>query len=177
MELTRRDALAALAGGGVAVGGAGALAWDRLDTGGEETPDVPTGETLVALAEAVYPSAVENVAEFVETYVVGRAAERSTYERGVVETAALVEEYAVDWFGATVPELAREERDELLRQLGAETAAPDPEGTDAERVRYFVVNELQYALYTSPAGGELVGIENPQGYAGGTESYRRGPER
>ncbi|WP_117591802.1 gluconate 2-dehydrogenase subunit 3 family protein [Haloprofundus halophilus] len=177
MELTRRDALAALAGGGVAVGGASALAWDRLGDDGGETPDVPTGETLTALAAAVYPSAVDGVDEFVETYVVGRASGRPEYERGVVETAALVETYAVDWFDAPVSELSREERDELLRQMGAETADPDPEGSVAERVRYYVVDELQYALYTSPAGGELVGIENPQGYAGGTESYRRGPKR
>ncbi|WP_224332221.1 gluconate 2-dehydrogenase subunit 3 family protein [Haloprofundus halobius] len=175
MELTRRDALAALTGTVVA-GSAGALTWDRLDENGESS-ERPTGETLTALAEAVYPSAVENVGEFVETYVVGRASERPEYERGVAETAALVEAYAVDWFDAPVPELAREERDQLLRQLGTQTADPDPDGTDAERVRYYIVNELQYALYTSPTGGELVGIDNPQGHGGGTESYRRGPER
>ncbi|KTG09971.1 hypothetical protein AUR64_10170 [Haloprofundus marisrubri] len=183
MELTRRDALAALAGGGIAVGSVGALAWDRLDemddadAADEKSSSVPTGETLVALAEAVYPSAVENVGEFVETYVVGRASARPEYERGVVETAALVEEYAAEWFGAPVSELSREDRDELLRQMGVETADPIPDGRPAQRVRYYVVNELQYALYTSPTGGKLVGIENPQGHAGGTDSYRRGPKR
>jgi hypothetical protein len=63
--------------------------------------------------------------------------------------------------------------------MGADTADPDPDpdGTDAGRVRYYVVNELLYALYASPTGGELVGIENPRGYPGGTASYRRGPDR
>jgi hypothetical protein len=42
-------------------------------------------------------------------------------------------------------------------------------------VRYYVVNELLYALYTSPTGGELVGIENPQGHPGGHESYQHEP--
>jgi hypothetical protein len=59
--------------------------------------------------------------------------------------------------------------------MGVHTADPDSEGTDPERVRFHVVNELLYALYTSPTGGELVGIENPQGYPGGTASYREGP--
>jgi len=54
-------------------------------------------------------------------------------------------------------------------------ADENPDGTAAERVRFFVVNELLLALYASPTGGELVGIENPQGYAGGAESYQRGP--
>jgi hypothetical protein len=42
-------------------------------------------------------------------------------------------------------------------------------------VRYYVVNELLLALYASPTGGELVGIENPQGHPGGTASYQQGP--
>jgi hypothetical protein len=60
--------------------------------------------------------------------------------------------------------------------LGVRTAEPDPDGTDVERVRYYVVNELLFALYSSPTGGELVGLENPQGHPGGIDSYRRGPD-
>ncbi|MEA5408870.1 hypothetical protein VB773_15715 [Haloarculaceae archaeon H-GB2-1] len=56
------------------------------------------------------------------------------------------------------------------------TAEPNPDGTTAERVRYYLVNEPLYALYASPTGGTLVGIENPQGHPGGTESYQRGPQ-
>ena len=47
----------------------------------------------------------------------------------------------------------------------------------SDRVRFFVVNELLFALYSSPTGGSLVGIENPVGHPGGTESYQHaGPE-
>jgi len=73
-----------------------------------------------------------------------------------------------------VGDLSVADRDSLLREVGADTAPPDPDGTNAERVRFYVVNELLYALYTSPTGGELVGIENPQGHPGGTDTYQRG---
>lgn len=195
MELTRRDALAALSTAGVAVGG-GALVWERLDDGSASTDaatpgatgesrtaggsmsvgePVTTGETLTALATVVFPSSVSGVEEFVETYVVGRAADRPSYAHGVAETTDLVEARAGEWFGDATPALPRADRDALLRQLGVETAEPDPEGSDAGRVRYYVVNELLYALYSSPTGGKLVGIENPQGHPGGIESYQRGP--
>lgn len=175
VKLTRRDALAALGVG--SAGAAGAFAWEEFGSeadGGSDGSEVDVGGVLVAVAGVVYPSAVEGVPEFVETYVVGRAADRPAYEEGVSEAAATLDAYAEDWFDAPVVELPPEDRDALLRQMGVETAAPDPEGTDSERVRHYVVNELQYALYTSPTGGELVGIENPQGHPGGIESYRRG---
>jgi hypothetical protein len=60
--------------------------------------------------------------------------------------------------------------------MNADTLEPDPRGSDEQRVRYFVVNELLFALYASPTGGELVGIENPQGHPGGIQSYQRGPD-
>jgi len=43
------------------------------------------------------------------------------------------------------------------------------------RVRYYLVNDLLFALYSSPTGGKLVGIENPQGHPGGTGSYQQPP--
>jgi hypothetical protein len=64
----------------------------------------------------------------------------------------------------------------VLDEMGVDTADPDPEGPDPARVRFYVVNDLLFALYASPTGGELVGIENPQGHPGGTDSYRRGPQ-
>jgi hypothetical protein len=73
--------------------------------------------------------------------------------------------------------LSEEAGDEALREMGVHTAEPDPAGTTAERVRYYLVNEVLYALYASPKGGELVGIENPQGYPGGANSYQQGPGR
>lgn len=179
MRLTRRDALAALAAG---TAGAGAYAATRQQRGSGETDaertapegDVPAGDALVAIAEVVYPSAVEGVEEFVRAYVVGRRSD-DEYAAGVEAAVAELNDLARSWHGAAVPDLDLETRDQLLREVGADTADPDADGTTAERVRHYVVNELLYALYTSPTGGALAGIENPIGHPGGRESYAKGP--
>ena len=79
-------------------------------------------------------------------------------------------------FDRRVVDLPPADRDALLDQMSVDVADPDPDGVDRERVRYYVVNELLFALYATPTGGKLVGIENPQGYPGGTASYQRGPK-
>lgn len=172
MELSRRDAIAALGALGATVGAGAALTLDALDADdfGEHERD-----TLVALAEVVYPSAVEGVPGFVEAYVVGRVRDRPEHRAGVVAAVASLDELATDWFGAPVVDLDAEQRDRLLREAGLDAADPDPAGDTAERLRYYLVNDLLFALYSSPTGGELVGIENPQGHPGGTTSYQRGP--
>jgi hypothetical protein len=180
MKLTRRDAVAALA----AISGAGGVAWavsQRGDRPAEDSPgdvDLPTDEhvreTLVAVGDVVYPSDLSGVAAFVETFADSRLAEEP-HATGVRETVARLDELGESWYGARVTELPPETREQLLREVGADTAEEDPDGTDAERVRYYVVNELLLALYSSPTGGELVGIENPQGHPGGTGSYQQGP--
>ena len=81
MDLSRRDALAALAATGVA-GVAGATLLDGEDgataAAGDSTPSDDTATAsddglaiLVAVAETVYPAAAEGVDTFVETYVSG----------------------------------------------------------------------------------------------------------
>ncbi|GAB3417957.1 hypothetical protein GCM10027435_17290 [Haloparvum alkalitolerans] len=198
MELTRRDAAAALAALGVGgAAAAGVREWRRGSTrdgsggGGSSgdalASDVAVRDALVAVAEVVYPSEVEGIAAFVESFLSGRlldperAADATAFERehdaGVRETVATLNDLAVSWYDAPVAELSPDDRDRLLREVGADTAEAAPDGTDAERVRYYVVNELLLALYASPTGGELVGIENPQGHPGGTDSYQRGPAR
>lgn len=175
MELTRRDAVAALAalgvGGAVAVG----THRDRSGDAGVENEDGPNIErVLVAAAEVVYPDAVEGTETFVREFLGGRLTDSDhTAELGAV--VAELEGYAEEWHGDHFAELSVETRERLLEELGADTADEDPDGTTAERVRYYVVNELLLALYASPTGGELVGIENPQGHPGGTDSYQRGP--
>jgi hypothetical protein len=190
MELSRRDALVALAGG-VAVGGA-VLGSDPNAAG---TPDHESRDealadatpsdsapptvrtTLVAAAEVLYPSGVDGVETFVETYVAGRYERDESggadYAAGVETAVADLDATARDWHGASFAALDAEGRDRLLRDLGVDAADPDPDGTISERVRRFVVDDLLYALYTSPTGGRLVGIENPIGHPGGTESYQR----
>ncbi len=187
MELTRRDALAALAGVGM-VGGGGAAALARRSADGtghddngiddEETTapaDVEAAlPTLVAAGEVLYPSEAEGVGEFVRTYVRGRT-DGEAYREGLVGAVGELDAAARSWYDAPYPDLDRGTRDAVLRQLGAEGATPDPEGSRAERVRFYVVNELLYALYTSPTGAELVGASNPVGHPGGTEAYQHEP--
>lgn len=182
MELTRRDALVALAaagGVGVAVGAGGSVdlpVGDGSETTADSSPTEPPAavlETLTAAAEVLYPSQVEGHREFVETFVVGRIEGRESYAAGVAETATALNDLARNWQDAPFADLDAAVRDRLLRDLGVETADPDPDGPVSERVRYFVVDELLYAFYSSPTGGRLVGIENPIGHPGGHQSYQR----
>jgi hypothetical protein len=173
MELTRRDVLAALAATGAAVGTGAVL----LSEPGEDSPigdhDVAT---LVAVAGVVYPSAVEGVESFVSEYSVARVRDRPAYAEGVAAAVDALDEYATDWYDDDFVDLDPAPRERALSGMGVDYADPDPEGPDRERVRYYLVNELLYALFTTPTGGELAGIENPQGHPGGTSSYQRGPE-
>ncbi|OYR61804.1 hypothetical protein DJ83_06955 [Halorubrum ezzemoulense] len=186
MEMTRRDAAAALAAigatGGVALGvrratgdggRGGAEAEPARD--GDGTPgDEAVREAMTAVARTVYPEAVSGLDAFVDGLLDGRL-DGSAHAEGIRAAVAEVESAARSWYGAPVADLSPADRDDLLREMGADVAEENPDGTTAERVRYYVVNELLLALYASPTGGELVGIENPQGHAGGAESYRQGP--
>lgn len=187
MELTRRDAAAALAAIG-ATGGV-ALGVRRAGDGGERPGEADDGETpgnedlpddeavceaMTAVAGVVYPESVAGVEAFVDAFLDGRL-DGSAHGEGIRAAVAEVESAARSWYDAPVADLSAADRDRLLRELGADTAEEDPNGSAAERVRYYVVNELLLALYASPTGGELVGIENPQGHPGGAESYQRGP--
>ncbi|WP_128905268.1 gluconate 2-dehydrogenase subunit 3 family protein [Halorubrum amylolyticum] len=194
MELTRRDAAAALAAvgatGGVALaarrsgdgsarGGAdrdeGTVGEAEDGEGGDALPDEATVRaSMTAAAAVVYPETVDGVEAFVDAFLDGRL-DGSAHATGLRVAVGELEEAARSWYGAPVAELRESDRDGLLREVGADTADEDPDGTLAERVRYYVVNELLLALYASPTGGELVGLENPEGHPGGTESYRRGP--
>lgn len=187
IELTRRDAIAALAAAGVGVGGGMTLLDDReavrsgpadsgTAAGGEAAGSVGDHEreTMVAIAEVVYPSAVSGLDPFVGTYLDGKA-DREGFPGVLSRAVADLDTYATDWHGDQVVGLDPPTREALLREVGVDTADPDPTGTPAERIRFAVVNELLFALYASPTGGRLVGIENPQGHPGGLASYQRGP--
>ncbi len=189
MELTRRDAVAALATLGVTTSTAGCVAptadaEDRVggEASGTGTDEADTGadeealtETLTAAAEVLYPSAVDGIEEFVETFLAGRL-DDGPHAAGVREAVDALDTRAESWYDDRFAALDADDRDSLLRETGAAAAEENPNGTTAERLRYYVVNELLLALYSSPTGGELVGIENPQGHAGGLGSYQRGPE-
>jgi hypothetical protein len=176
MELTRRDATIALAalGSGAAIGLSATREPDEEAEGLDGSDDAAVVSAMAALAEVLYPSKLSGIDPFVETFVSDRL-ERAGHGESLRETVAELDGVAASWHGAPIAELSPAARKELLREVGADVADEVPDGTTAERVRYFVVNELLMALYTSPTGGELVGIENPQGHPGGTDTYQRGP--
>lgn len=172
VELTRRDALIALGSAGVTTTALGAVAWSRL-TDEEGKPD--ESETIVAVAEALYPRGTSGIESFVETYVVGRVQGREEYLDGVRTAARRLDEYARYRHDEPYATLDRETRQAVLDEYGLAEREPDPDGGEVQQVRYYLINELLFAFYASPTGGELVGIENPQGYPGGTDSYQYEP--
>lgn len=171
MELTRRDAVLALAAG-VGGGAVGAeLPEESVDRTGPALSEVAV-ETLVATAEVVFPTAVDGVPEFTEEYVDGLPAER---RRLVGSTAEAFDEHARRERGRPFASLSTRTRDSVLRALGVGRVGSVPNGSLPERVRFYVVNQLLFGLYTSPTGSRLVGIENSIGNPGGYESYQRAP--
>lgn len=164
MELTRREAVAALAAAGLTVGGGATVRpYDR---------DL---RALLALAEVLYPSEVEVTEEFVETYAIGRMEDDWSYYETVRESIDALDDRAEDRFDEAFADLSVEQRDQLLRALGLDGTDPDPDGTEVERMRYYLVNDLLFALFATPVGGQLVGAENPTGFPGGLVAYQRGP--
>lgn len=172
LTLTRRDAIAALVaglGGGAAAASVGVLTDEAVDDAFTEHDF----ETLVSVADVVYPTDVTGVPEFVRTYVSGVPSERQAEMAAAV---ARLDEGARRHAGAAFASVGSTEREAILDRLGVSRAASAPAGTVPERIRYHLINSLLYALYTSPTGSELVGIRNPTGHPGGYESLMRAPE-
>ena len=172
MELTRRDALLALAGSGLV---ASAAVAEEAVAGRDATLSASDTDTILALAEVLYPSSVDVTAEFVETYVLGRQAVDEAYVAGLSEALDVIRTTSRQETGRAFASLDESLRDDVLRRTGADRAHAAPDGTVAQRVRYFVVDELLYALYVTPKGAGLIGTENPKGYPGGTEIYQQPP--
>lgn len=178
MRLTRRDAIAAIGAAGIAVG-AGA-AWNASTNDQDETvASIGSDEleTIIAAAEILFPSEVEAIESFVEQYLDAVIAERPEHARGIAAAVDYLEEYSRAWYDTGFTNLEPSTQDDVFVRMDVGSAEPDPSGSDVERVRYYLVNELLFALYSTPTGGELVGLENPQGYPGGLKSYQRGPDR
>lgn len=177
MELSRRDALVAVAASGVGVGGAGAIA-DRLSQNSDQIDDVD-GELidqLQAVAAVIYPSEVTPTEEFIRTYLLGRLATRDEHVDEISTALSALNKRSRRLFGSHLTELSAARAEHLLRTIGVDTVTPDPAGTVLERIRYYVVDELLYALYSTPVGGRLFGHETPLGYPGGLDAYQRGPD-
>lgn len=179
MELTRRDALAALSA--VASGAVAGCSAPSGESGGEQDSASPElddqgMETLVALAAVLYPSEAENVEGFVEEYAVERVRRDPDHGRGVVDAIGYLNEYAKTIYGERYAALPANRREEALDEIPVDTVDPVPDGTEPQQVRYFLVNDLLYAFYASPTGASLAGLENPPGHPGGLSSYQRGPQ-
>lgn len=182
ITLTRRQAVAALAAAGVTAGGATVIVTDGdADSDGQpddgpETESSPEDiEALLALTDVLYPQEVTATAEFVETYVYGRLADDSTSRDSIRDALGVLNERAEVEYGAPFVDLDVSQRDDFLSTLELSTTDPNPDGTEIEQIRYYLVNDLLFALYATPTGGELVGAENPTGYPGGLEAYQREP--
>lgn len=180
MELTRRDVVAALAASGIgSVAGCSQSSNDGGD--GEPADETPISShdvaTLVAIADVVYPSDAESVREFVEEYSVTRVRADDEYARGVADAVRTLDDYVGNWHDESFSALSVADRSDALDRMSVDVADPDPDGVPRERVRYYLVNELLFAFYSTPTGAGLAGLENPPGHPGGRRSYRRGPER
>ena len=176
MKLSRRDALVALTSAGIAVGGIATLRADRDPPAtADDGPDAEAIlSTLTTVACVVYRTDVTNADTFVESYAAERLRRRPAYREGAQATVSDLDDYvAVHTDSARYAELETATAAAVLHRLGVETAAPERDGSISGRVRHYLVNDLLFALYASPTGGELVGIENPQGYPGGRTHSRR----
>ncbi len=115
MELTRRDAIAALAATGVVGSGTYLVAIDG-DRGtdsndGGEIDDGRTAvvETAAALAPVLYPSRVTGAESFVRTYVTGRIKDDDAHCSGMTDAVTALDGHANDEFGARFRDLSPDE--------------------------------------------------------------------
>lgn len=173
MELTRRDALRAFAVGGGAAGVSLAASEMLVDRGnGTDSTGYAEGdiETLYRVAEVVYPSEVEVTRGFIGAYVRRLPDDRQT---AISQTVSLLNSETESRYGQSfTASTSADRRDSMLRSLGVHRVESTPDGGVPERIRYHLVNTLLYALFTTPRGSKLVGIESPRGHPGGFAVYR-----
>lgn len=144
----------------------------------DENADVATPERVAAaaaVAEIVYPDRVEVDESFVETFVFGRVEPRDGHFDGLAKAIDDVDEFARYQFSCSISSLSTDRRRRVLEKMGVYAVHASPDGTTAERIRYYLINDLVYALFSHPKGGKLLGVPNPPGYPGGNELYQRGP--
>jgi hypothetical protein len=132
-------------------------------------------EAATAVADAIYPQSVAVDESFVENAVFRRVEPTPGHFDALVETIEAVERHASARFGASVTGLSPGTRRQVLQSMNVTAVHAMPDGTTAERVRFYLLNDLLYALFTSPRSRPLTGIENPPGHPGGLAAYRRAP--
>lgn len=175
MELTRRDALVAVAVG-TAGGATAEEVAERVDGRSLDEREDRVLRGLRAAATVVFPSVVEPTDDFLRSFVLGRASNAEGFVAACEAALDHLDEASRRRFGAAFADLEPDRREYVLVDAGVPQVTADPDGSSLERVRYYVVNELLFALFSSPTGGTLVGNENPPGYPGGREAYQEGPD-
>lgn len=171
MKLTRRDALGALGAAGItSTAGCSSLVGsgtDGANGGGTVSGETEPIEALLALTEVLYPSDVEVKEEFIDTYMFGRIHDEEELRAQLQAGVETLDSLAKDEHGAPFGVLDTEQRVSVIQATDLRTGASDHEGTDVERTNYYLIDELLFAFYGSPKGGELVGNTNPPGWPGG----------
>ncbi|NHN62243.1 hypothetical protein G9463_02810 [Haloarcula sp. JP-Z28] len=180
---SRRQFLTALGGTAFAAAGYGygtdspeLLAADSATEPSSHPASAAHIDTLTAIASAVYPSEVSIERSFIESRVFGRVEPEPDHFDNLVTAIEAVDDHASARFGGRIADLSAGRRRQVLQSMGVTTVHPTADGTTAERVRFYLVGDLLYVLFTSPAGGKLLGVENPPGHPGGREAYQQGPE-
>jgi len=160
MELTRRDAVTALTAAGItATAGCSGLSGASGDAD-------PTA-VLVDVAGVLYPSEIEPTAEFIETFMFGRIADEESYREELTAGIETLNRLATDQQGGDFSTLSADQQTAVIEDTELRSGTSEPDGTDVERVNYYLLDELLFAFYSSPTGGELIGNNNPRGYPGG----------
>ncbi|MBX0286252.1 gluconate 2-dehydrogenase subunit 3 family protein [Halomicroarcula sp. F28] len=175
MKLTRRDAIGALSAAGItALAGCESLGGDGTEAGTETATGTPgDGEmaggsgAMMALAEVLYPSDAEVTEEYLGTYLYGRMVDEESYRSEVEAGVETLDGLAQDAHGSAFAELSADQRVGLIEDTELRSGDSVEDGTDVQRVNYHLIDELLFAFYASPTGGELVGNPNPRGWPGG----------
>lgn len=174
MKLTRRDAIGALSAAGItalagceSLGGDGTEAGTATGTGAPDDGMASGSGAMMALAEVLYPSDAEVTEEYLGTYLYSRVVDEDSYRDEVEAGVETLDSLAQDAHGSPFAELSTDQRVGLIEDTDLRSGDSVEDGTDIERVNYHLIDELLFAFYASPTGGELVGNPNPRGWPGG----------
>jgi hypothetical protein len=127
------------------------------------------------MARAIYPSSFPVDESWVENRVFGRVEPTEGHFDQLVAAIEAIDAHARARFGGPVTSLSEGYRRGVLQSMGVTEVHATADGTTAERVRFYLVNDLLYVLLTAPESSDLTGIVNPPGHPGGTDVYKQGP--
>ena len=124
-------------------------------------------ETLVGVADVLYPSEVEPTEDFIEAFMFGRITDEEAYRERLTAGIETLDQLADEEFGTAFVGLGADQRVALFEETALRSGESVHDGTDIEQLNYHILDELLFAFYSSPKGGKLVGNPNPRGFPGG----------